>query len=1058
MDALEFRLLGPFSATRGQTLLSDGGGRRQALLAVLLLSANRPVSAEALAAAVWGEQPPASAPNLVQGYVSEWRTLLDPGRARRSRDGRLRSTAGGYCLRVGPDECDLLRFSALVRDGRRARETGDLHAARLLLRRAIAERRGPVLVDFDGTSFAVAAAQLEEEWLRAVEMAADVELRLGRPSRALEHVETASEKHPLREPLVALRMLALYRSGRQADALEVYERARATLAEELGVAPGPLLRQRHLEVLRQEPGQPGDAERQRSPYRLPLRLSSFVGREEMLASLLPLLEEHRLVTLTGPPGSGKTRLASETAAAAAGVDEQPVAFVDLSPVRDVGLLWSTVAEALGWPPPMTAAADGVMDLLSARPLLLVLDNLEQLTGAVPEIARMLVAAPPVTVLATAREPLGLAGEQVVPVPPLGLPALTDEPASLRRAPAVRLFVDRARAADPGFTLRNEDLAVIAGICRRLDGLPLALELAAPWTTTLSLPALLERLDRPMRLLDAERSGGDRPDRPARHRTLRAALEWSYRGLAPREQRLLRELAVFVSGAPLEGIEAVSDLGEDTLRVLGRLIDRNLVVRTGAVDRPRYRLLETIRGYAEERLLDDPVLASATQERHTAHVRRTAETVARSARRLGSPGGAVLVERLGLEQAEVRAALDHLAGQGRATEELTIVVDCLSLWWDLGHLGEGRRRLTDVLARAGHEAGDDLLAVGHAAACVVLEAAAEPGHALEHSTRGLALAQRAGAVAVQALTLSLQGNTRAWMDWNGPASEGIALLEQAQALARTAPVAPPRWAWVGRDEVLAFASLTLVDVLRHRDARRARTHAEALLVEHGFLDDPFTASFVLRAVGMLEADRGEWTRGEELLDASLAAASDAASRRSESRSLEELARLGWARGDLTSAAERIASATTLARESGHALNLARCTALSADITLAHGETGHAEDMLGQAETALGRHYPDYALRLLSPRRARAARLAGRGDETARRVEATSALDGADGMAPERVVHLVERAHLAFRQGDIEQTRRWVDVLVRDAGRVGVRLPEPERRLLDELGTAAGVCTT
>lgn len=244
--AMEFRVLGPFEVRCSARLLADGGGRRQALLAFLLLSANRAVSTDRLTAAVWGDDRPRSAVNLVQGYISYWRKVLDPAREHRASGKRLISAAGGYRLCVADEESDLLRFRTRSRRGIEAAALGDLNGARLLLHAAIDERRGPALQEFQNSVFTDAAAALEAEWLSTVEAAADVDLRLGRPAAALACLEPLLEAHPLRESLVALWMSALYRSGRQADALAAFDRTRHALADEIGVDPGPELSRVHL--------------------------------------------------------------------------------------------------------------------------------------------------------------------------------------------------------------------------------------------------------------------------------------------------------------------------------------------------------------------------------------------------------------------------------------------------------------------------------------------------------------------------------------------------------------------------------------------------------------------------------------------------------------------------------------------------------------------------------------------------------------------------------------------------------------------------------------------
>jgi predicted ATPase/DNA-binding SARP family transcriptional activator len=1045
VDALEFRILGPFEVRRGDQLLAGGGGKRRGLLAVLLLSANKAVSVDRLSAALWGDDAPRSATNLIQGYVSDWRSLLDPERASRSSGHRLLSTPSGYQLSVAEDECDLLRFTVLAREGQQAVDRGDLLTARRLLRGALEQRRGPALADFGDENLAGATTSLEEAWLATVERAADVELALGRPDLALAYLEEPAASHPLRERLAELRMLALYRAGRQSDALAVYEEARTALCDALGIDPSPRLSQLYVGVLRQEPSLQGPSSAGRPSSTLPARLSSFIGREQDLAAVVELVGTHRLVTLTGPGGSGKTRLAVEAAAAMALSAERDISFIDLTPVRDGDLLWSAVASGLGLQlagnldAPLALAAQ-----LGRRPALLILDNMEQLTGAAPDIARVLSLAPQVAILATSREPLGVVGEQLFPVAPLPLPSQdveSDVPAVLNAA-AVRLFVDRARAVDPAFAIADSDAWVAAGICRRLDGLPLALELAAPWTKTLSLRALLERLDQPLSLLV---EGGRTTDRPDRHRTLRAAIEWSYTTLTAPQQRLLDYLSLFVSGARLDALQSVADLGDDTLATLAALVDKNLVRRTETPSEPRYRLLETIREYASEQLHARQADHGAAQDRYVDYFCGLAEQAARSA---GTPAGEARALRLNAEQDEIRAVLEHLEDVGPSARVLTFVVDCLPLWWDLGHIREGYTRVVSALRACGADASTELLAAGNIVAAMLGEGTGEPLAALELSRTGTALAQQAGSLPLEGLGRCLQGNTLSWMDWSGPATDGLAMLEAARDLGSRLPMTGLRWGWANRHSVLAWASLAMVDVLRYRDPPRAH-----VLVSTSWDDaarrDSNTASFVLRAIGFLAADAGRWAEAEEHLTESLELATRLGLRRSESRSAEELALLSWARGDLAAAAEYGTRAVQLSIEVGHAINWVRCAAVLADIAMERGEMDSARRLLAEAETAVQQGYPALAVRMVLPRRARFARLSGNAEEAISHLGAASVLEHADGLTPHRIVFLIELAYAAASQGDRERLTQVTGRLARDATRIGLRLPQPEVRHLEAL---------
>ncbi|GAB3595703.1 BTAD domain-containing putative transcriptional regulator [Angustibacter peucedani] len=1045
MEATEFRVLGPFEVRRSDRVLEAGAGRRQALLAMLLLSANRAVSADSLATGLWGQHQPSSAANLVQGYVSHWRTVLDPGRGRRDSGDRLTSTGGGYCLHVSEQDCDLMRFRARAREGLDAAAIGDLYGARRLLHAAIGERRGPALVEFSQAVLADAAATVEAEWLTTMEASADVELRLGRPDSALAQVDPLVDANPLRESLVALRMLALYRLGRQAEALDTYERARHALADELGVDPNPELGRLHLDILQQSPRLAGAGAARPHPPVLPSRLSSFIGRDQLRSEVGELLMTHRLVTLTGPAGSGKTRLAVEVAAAVVAAGDRAVAFVDLAPVRDADLLWQTAIGVLGRPTPATSEADAVARILNALPAtLLVLDNLEHLLGAAPTIAEVLARVPLLTVLSTSREPLGISGEQLVPVVPLATPEAGDSREGVLGSPAVRLFVERAKDADPGFAVRDPDVAVLARVCRSLDGLPLTIELAAPLTSTLTLQALLERLDRPVALLGGRRRGGDQP---ARHQTLRAALDWSYRTLTASQRSLFEQLSVFVSGARLEHVEQVGDLGSDTAVVLAQLHQRNMLYRSGSQDAPRYRQLVTIRDYAAERLAESPTARAAALERHTGLVCELAEQVSRAAR---TAAAAALVERLREEQDEVRSVLARLAdrhGGGDPARLLSLVVDCLPLWWDLGYTREGYDLVTDALEAAPVDTPAELRTAANLVAVFLADAVGRPETALHRGTEAARWAARAGSGLLQALCLCVRANSQSWLRPDGPTQHDLEMFEQALALAERAPEQPARWGWASRSAVRVMTLLTLSDLLRFRDAPRARRHMAELLDICDPDADAYTGSFVLRAAGSLDADAGDWERATQRLTASLALANRAASLRSQSRSLEELARLSWSRGEVGAAAGPADAATRLARETGHRLNLVRCAGLAADIALEVGDLERANSLLDQAETADASGSARLTQEKTAPRRARLARLSGRPGDAERHLQLVGHLALATGLLPDRVVYLVEAAYSSWHRGDNAHAQDMVDALRRAADAAGLGLPLPERRYLD-----------
>jgi predicted ATPase/DNA-binding SARP family transcriptional activator len=1041
MTEVEFRLLGPFQVRRGADTVTAGGGKRRALLAVLLLSANRLVSIDRLTEALWGDDPPKSAQNLVQGYVSDWRSMLEPGRKRREAGQRLVSSVGGYRLVVADSECDLHRFEALRRDARRFRVAGDLDEAARLLALALDEWRGPALADFVGDPFhAAAASALEEERLQAVEAMAAVELELGRPERALDVLGDAATLHPLRERLTELRMLALYRSGRQADALAAYEAVRRALADALGVDPSTELQHLHLQMLRQDRSLSGPPPAPTQPAvtsGLPVPLSSFVGRKQELEAVLALVQKHRLITLTGPGGSGKTRVALHTAAEVAESGDREVAFVDLAPVRAAELVCPTIADALhlslsaDLPPGRSLAAQ-----LTSRRMLLVLDNLEHVLAAAADMAALLSAAQQLTVLATSREPLGVAGEVLYMVPPLPLPSAgSSDPTRVRESDAVRLFLERAAAAAPALTVSDHDAAILAGICRRLDGLPLALELAAPWARTLSLRALLEQLDHALGLLTI--AGVDRPER---QRTLRATIDWSYQELPATPRILFDRLSVFRSGAQLNAVAAVADLHTHCLPALRSLVDKNLVSRAGS-NMPRYRLLETLREYAAERLADRPEDQLATRDRHADHFLWLAEQAARASR---TADAGRHIRRLSDEQDEIRAALDHLHHTGRHDAALALAIDALDLWFDLGYIREGYDRLNRALdATADHPTV--LRAAATAGAAYLAEARGEQATALELAQSAAETAHQTSDQCVEAAALYCLGDLLSWIR----PEEGRRILEQTIAIAQSSNQQNPRWGWAKPSAVIAGATYSLAETLRFCNPDRARALLHDGLAGAERAGDRYIAAYLQRSLGFLAIDRGDWSAAESWLAASLQGARRAGSQRSEGRSHQALADLAWSRRDLETAEVYAQRAVEISRDAGHVYNWARGAARLGEVLLELNRLDEAEVVLTDAVEALSARDPDAASRLLAPARARAARLRGSTERAAAHLAAAAAVQPKDELHPERVTFLLESALLAVTRGDHALAARHVTDLDRQARQIGLVLAAPDRRRVDDL---------
>ena len=636
---MRFGILGPLDVrTDDGTPVDPGGPRPRALLTLLLLDAGRAVSTQRLTDGLYGAEPPSGAANALQSQISRLRRRLAP-------HTDIEAVPAGYRVAASPDSVDAHRFERLSRDGRSALAAGDPARAAARLREALALWRGPALSDLPDAH--AEAARLEELRLAAVQDRIEADLALGGGPELVPELRALLSGRPLGERLYGQLMRALHAAGQPAEALAVYEEARRALADELGADPSPELSALHLELLRGGGTEP-------ARRRLPFQLTRFVGRESELARISALLADSRLVTLTGPGGAGKTRLAIEAAGGHA-----EACFVELAPLTDGTRIPYAVLTALGvregFRGPATDSTDRLLAALEDRALLLVLDNCEHLVADAARVTALLLAScPGLRVLATSRESLGITGEILVPVPPLA------------PEPAVRLFVDRARAVRPGF----ETHARVPDICAALDGLPLAIELAAARLRTLDPDELADRLDDRFRLL----SRGDRSKAP-RHRTLRAVVEWSWDLLDDEERELARRLTVFSGGATLAAVEAVCGLPypED---LLASLVEKSFL----EVAEGRYRMLETLRAFAAEELAD----AEELRDAHAAYFLRLAE---RAEPELRGGGQLPWLARLTADHGNLDAALRHLV-RTRPEDGLRLMA-LLSWFWRLRGLHGGQ---------------------------------------------------------------------------------------------------------------------------------------------------------------------------------------------------------------------------------------------------------------------------------------------------------------------------------------------------------------------------------
>ncbi|WP_084549680.1 BTAD domain-containing putative transcriptional regulator [Actinomadura rifamycini] len=647
-----------------------GGPRVRALLAMLALDAGRVVPAERLIDGLYGADPPRGAANALQSQVSRLRRGLGDA-------ALVEGGPAGYRLAVEPGAVDAHRFARLAREGRAAAGRGEHARAAGLLREALDLWRGPALAGVDAPFAAARAVRLEDERAAAVEERGAAVLASGaEPGAVLAELRALVDERPLRERARALLMRALHAAGRRAEALAVFEEGRRLLADELGADPSRELAAAHLDVLRGGPERaPADAPRAVSP---PAQLTSFVGREDAVRHVGGMLAAGRLVTLLGPGGAGKTRLAVEAAAR----EDGEVCFVDLAPVGrgDAG---RALLAALGLRESAVRQAPG---------MLLVLDNCEHVVAEAAGLARRLLGAcPALRVLATSREVLGVTGEAVWPLPPLALPPPGTPAGELTGYPAVRLFADRAAAVRPGFAVDAANAADVLRICTALDGLPLAIELAAARLRSLPVGEVAARLGDRFRLL----SRGDRTAAP-RHQTLRAVVGWSWDLLGADEQTLARRLTVFTGGFTVEAVSEVCGF-EYADEVLAELVDKSLVQLEPHGGGDRYRMLDTVRAFCAERLAD----AGEDERFRRAHAAYFLDLALRADPHLRGAEQLAWLDRLAADHANLHAALRRCVGSGETARALRLIAALSWYWWLRGRV-EGAPLAAALLEKIGGE--------------------------------------------------------------------------------------------------------------------------------------------------------------------------------------------------------------------------------------------------------------------------------------------------------------------------------------------------------------------
>jgi len=669
-----------------------GSPRQRALLARLIVSAGEVVSTDRLIDDLWNEAAPDKAKRTLQVYVSRLRKALGD-------DGVVLERFGtGYRLAIGSDSVDAARFESLSQEGQFALSSDDVEAAGSLLVAALDLWRGQPLAEFPDDAFArEEATRLTEERISAEEARIWVDLKLGRHTAAVAELSDLVVRYPFRETFREQLMLALYRSGRQAEALRAFQTARSCLVEELGLEPGPGLRLIENRILSQDPTLDLAARDRvsRDLGQLPSYLTSFIGREEELERASVLLRQERLLTITGAPGVGKTRFALEVARSLADRFEHGVYFVPLAPVTDPQLVDRAIAQSLGLVEAQgRPVAESVQAFFRHREALLILDNFEHVLRAAPKVGELLGAAPDLTIVITSRSPLQVSGEQRFPLPPLRVPSIAEDPDPLMLADfdAVKLFQARTRASLPMFDPDPEAMTIVAEIVARLDGLPLAIELAAGRSDVLTLEELRSLIARRILALD-----GAAIDVGSRHRTMRDAISWSIELLEPEDRAFFRRLGVFEGGFTVDAAGAVAETGsERTREAVESLVARSLVSRVSESGVSRFALLELIREFARLELAD----TGEDQRVAGMHARHYLGFVGELEPLLTTMSGIEASLKLDAEVDNLRAALLFALDEPDPDLGLQMAACMWRYWQSTERLVEGREWLESLLAIPG----------------------------------------------------------------------------------------------------------------------------------------------------------------------------------------------------------------------------------------------------------------------------------------------------------------------------------------------------------------------
>lgn len=987
---VQIGMLGPFEVRVDGGVLADvPGARLRGLLIALALNPGHVVPKATLVDWIWGDHPPSDAANALQRLVSRLRKALP--------DGSVEGHTDGYRLTVEPDAVDAVRFERLV--GQPARDDEDPRRVRRL-REALALWRGAAMQDVglpDSAAYDAAVTRLERLRLTAMEDRFDAEVSLGHGAELVTELTDLVAAHPVRERLVAALMRALVATGRDTEALLVYQRTREALADALGVDPSPELSGLHVALLR---GELGRREEHRNTN-LRAELTSFVGRDADVAAVAELIAEHRLTTLIGPGGSGKTRLATETARTLLGDLPDGAWLVELAAIGADGDVAQATLAGLGLrdtllgEAPYVEPVDRLIAAIREREALLVLDNCEHVIESAAAFAdRLLGQCRRLRILATSREPLGITGEALWPVVPLALPETDASPDEIESAPAVRLLRDRAGAVRKDLAVDAHTLPTMARVCRALDGMPLAIELAAARLRTMSLDQIANRLDDRFRLL----TGGSRTALP-RHRTLRAVVDWSWELLTDAERMVLRRLSVFSGGASLEAAERVcagdAVEPEQVLELLTALTEKSLLVAEGD-SAPRYRMLGTIKEYAAHRLAEAGG-SDLARHAHLAYVTELTETADPHLRRAEQLRW---LATLDAEHDNISSALRGALAAGEAQAAMRLAASTGWYWWLSGHKAEGIELITAATEIPG-EVTDEIRALVYA----IVSMFATSGRADQH---------QAAEWIHQAFRFGRRSQSGSPLLALVVPLERI-LQEPDAFLSAWEPLLDNEDPWV---RALARLQLGRMRVVLGHAGRDADAYLEQALTEFRAVGERYGVSFALTELANRIATRGEFAAACEYYEQAIAVVTELGAIEDVIPMLSGQARLYWLLGDADASAAAIAEAERLAERVTWPDALAELALSKAELARWGGDAEEAHRQLDLATTRLG----DKAVNLRAVTHHLLGYLAGDLDQAREHHAAACRAAAEVGYAPMTAQTLVGVADLALRRDQYEQAAR------------------------------------